>query len=87
MEFWLLRRAITERIGATGMPLPRLISLWGAGILAGMLGLAITHVWAPVSSFVASALAIVTFAAVYGAVTLALGVPEARAMVARVRRR
>jgi hypothetical protein len=69
------------------MPLRRLISLWAVGILAGLLGLAITHLWVPVSSFVASALAIVTFAGVYGAVTLALGVPEARALVARVRRR
>jgi putative peptidoglycan lipid II flippase len=87
VEFWLLRRAIAARIGATGMPLRRLISLWAAGILAGLLGLAITHLWVPVSSFVASALAIVTFAGVYGAVTHALGVPEARALVARVRRR
>ena len=34
-----------------------------------------------------SAVAIGVFALVYGAVTLALGVPEARAIVARVRRR
>jgi putative peptidoglycan lipid II flippase len=87
VEFWLLRREIARRIGATGMQPQRVLALWGAGIVAGVLGLGVTHLWAPVSSLVTSTLAIVAFAVVYGAVTLALGVPEARAIVARVRRR
>ena len=87
VEFWLLRRAIATRIGATGIRPQRVLTLWGAGILAGVLGLAVTHFWAPVSSLVTSALAIIAFAVVYGAVTLALGVPEARAIAARVLRR
>jgi putative peptidoglycan lipid II flippase len=87
VEFWLMRRSITGRIGATGMTRRRLFTLWGAGILAGLAGLAITRLWSGGRSVVGSALAIAAFSLVYGVVTLALGVPEARALVARVRRR
>jgi hypothetical protein len=38
-------------------------------------------------SLVHAALAIAAFAVVYGAVTLALGVPQAQAIASRVRRR
>jgi putative peptidoglycan lipid II flippase len=87
VEFWLLRRSITGRIGATGMAPRQLVALWGAGILAGLVGLAITKLWSSGGSVVGSALAIAAFCLVYGLVTLALGVPEARALVARVGRR
>jgi putative peptidoglycan lipid II flippase len=87
IEFWLLRRSITERIGATGMTRRRLFTLWGAAILSGLVGLMITKLWSGGRSVVGSALAIAAFSLVYGLVTLALGVPEARALVARVRRR
>jgi hypothetical protein len=65
----------------------QLVALWGAGILAGLVGLAITKLWSSGGSVVGSALAIAAFCLVYGLVTLALGVPEARSLVARVRRR
>lgn len=87
VEFWLLRRSITRRIGATGMTRRRLFTLWGAGILAGLAGVAITRLWSGGQSVVGSVLAIAAFALVYGLVTLALGVPEARAIVGRARRR
>ena len=87
VEFWLLRRSITGRIGATGMTRRRLITLWGAGILAGLVGLTITRLWSNGRSAAGSALAIAAFSLVYGLVTLALGVPEARALVSRVTRR
>jgi putative peptidoglycan lipid II flippase len=87
VEFWLLRRAITQRVGATGMSRRRLITLWGSGILAGLLGLAVTRLWSNGQTVVGSALAIAAFSLAYGLATLALGVPEAQAIVARVRRR
>ena len=87
VEFWLLRRSITQRIGATGMSRQRLVMLWGAGILAGVLGLAVSRLWSYGQTFVGSALTVVTFSLAYGLATLALGVPEARAILARVTRR
>jgi putative peptidoglycan lipid II flippase len=87
VEFWLLRRSITRRIGRTGTTRRQLFTLWGAGILAGIVGLAITRLWSGGRSLVGSVLAIAAFSLVYGLVTLALGVPEARALVARVSRR
>jgi hypothetical protein len=87
MEFWLLRRSITQRIGATGMSRRRLFTLWGAGILAGVLGLAVSRLWSYGQTFIGSALAVATFCLAYGLSTLALGVPEARAVLARVTRR
>ena len=87
VEFWLLRRSITGRIGATGLTRRGLVSLWSSAILAGLVGLGITRLWSSGQSVVGSVLAIAAFSLVYGAVTLALGVPEARAILARVRRR
>ncbi len=39
LEFFLLRRAMTQRIGVTGVPLKRLATLWGAAIVSA--GLAV----------------------------------------------
>jgi len=87
VEFWLLRRAITRRIGSTSMSRRQLLTLWGAGIVAGVLGLAVSKFWSYGQTVLGTALAIATFSLVYGLLTLALGVPEARALLARVRRR
>ena len=87
VEFWLLRRSINQRIGATGMSRRGLFALWAAGILAGVLALAVSRLWSHGQTTIGSALAIATFSLVYGVGTLALGVPEARALISRARRR
>ena len=87
LEFLLLRRSISARIGPTGIGAPALARLWGAGLVAGLAGLGVSQLAIGMHHMVRGIAAIATFAIVYGAVTLALGVPEARAIVGRVRRR
>ena len=87
LEFLLLRRAITARIGRTGIALPALARLWGAGLLAGGAGWGVMQLLDPSHQMIRGFAALAAFALVYGVVTLVLGVPEARALVGRVRRR
>jgi putative peptidoglycan lipid II flippase len=86
-EFLLLRRAMARRIGRTGMSRARLARLWAAGLLGGLVGFGIQRSGFGGHHMVTGIAAMLAFALVYGAVTLALGVPAARALVARVRRR
>jgi hypothetical protein len=58
-----------------------------AGLVAAAAGWGVTRLPLAAPRAVQGALAIGAFALVYGAVTLALGVPAARAIAARVRRR
>ncbi|HET9012636.1 MAG TPA: murein biosynthesis integral membrane protein MurJ [Gemmatimonadaceae bacterium] len=87
VEFLLLRRAITARIGRTGIPPAALVRLWGAALLAGGAGWGVMQLVDPAHHLVRGIAAIVAFALVYGLATLALGVPEATALVRRARRR
>lgn len=86
VEFLLLRRSLTKRIGPTGIRRALLLRLWGASLLSGAVGFGVMQLLSPRHQMVRGALAIVAFAVVYGAVTLALGVPEARGLMARVKR-
>ena len=87
MEFYLLRRAITARIGRTALPGGMLPRLWAAGLLAGGAGWLV--MLAPVHghAMLRGMAALAAFAIVYGAATLALGVAEARALSRRILRR
>ena len=87
VEFYLLRRAITARIGRTALPAGALVRLWGAGLTGGAAGFAVMQLMAPSHHMVRGLLALGTFALVYGVTTIALGVPEAKALAARVVRR
>ena len=87
LEFLLLRRAISRRIGRTGIPRMALARLWIAGLAAGAAGWGVMLVLDPRHQMVRGIAALGTFAAVYGAITVALGVPEARALMGRVTRR
>ena len=87
VEFYLLRRAITARIGRTGISLALMARLWGSGLLAGAAGWLVLQTVSPAHQSLRGALALVAFSAVYGLATLALGVPEARAIVEKIRRR
>jgi len=86
VEFLLLRRSLSHRVGPTGIPRALLARLWTASLLSGAVGFGVMHFMSPRHQFVRGALAIVAFAIVYGVSTLALAVPEARALVARARR-
>ncbi|MBA3671083.1 MAG: murein biosynthesis integral membrane protein MurJ, partial [Gemmatimonadaceae bacterium] len=87
VEFYLLRRSITRKIGVTSLPAGRLVRLWGAGLVAAAAGWGAGMLLATRSPMLRGALVLTIFSLVYGLVTLVLGVPEARALVARARRR
>ena len=87
VEYLLLRRSLTARIGATGIAVPALARLWGAGALAGAAGWGAMQLLDPSRQMLRGVAALTIFALVYGLVTVALGVPDARALATRVRRR
>ncbi len=87
VEFYLLRRSISRRIGRTGTPIGQLAQLWGAGIVAGMASFVVQRVLHADHPFVGGVAAMSTFALIYGVATVALGVPQARQISSRVLRR
>jgi putative peptidoglycan lipid II flippase len=87
VEFLLLRRAITSRVGATGVPIATMLRLWSAGLLAGAAGWAVMHLVSPAHPMARGIAALAVCATVYGLVTLAFGVPEAKAITKRILRR
>ena len=87
VEFYLLRRAITARIGRTALPPGTLVQLWGAGLVGGAAGYGVMLLFGTGHHFVRGLAALATFAVVYGIATVALGVPQARAIASRVLRR
>ncbi len=87
VEFFLLRRAITARIGRTALPVSTLVRLWGAGLLGAAAGYGVMLLFGSAHHMMRGLAALATFALVYGALTVALGVPEAKGIAARVLRR
>ena len=87
VEFFLLRRAITARIGRTALPVSTLARLWGAGLLGAAAGYGVMLLFGSAHHMLRGLAALSTFALVYGALTVALGVPEAKGIAARVLRR
>ena len=87
VEFYLLRRAITTRIGRTALPPGRLVQLWAAGLLGGGAGYGVMYVLAASNHLLRGVAALGTFALVYGIATVVLAVPEATALSGRVLRR
>jgi putative peptidoglycan lipid II flippase len=87
LEFLLLRRSISARIGKTGIAPGALLKMWIGGLLAGGAGFGVMSAMDPQHQTIRGIAALIVFAIVYGISTLALGVAEARAIAARVLRR
>jgi putative peptidoglycan lipid II flippase len=87
VEFLLLRRAVTARIGRTGLPRGSLVKLWGAGLAAGAAGFGVMQLISASHPSIRGAVALVVFALAYGVATLAMGIPEAKSIAGRVLRR
>jgi putative peptidoglycan lipid II flippase len=86
VEFTLLRTRLNRRIGVTGLPAALVATLWGAALAAAAAGWGMRVYGLAVSSFVSRALVLLVFGVVYLVATLALGVPEARSALRRLRR-
>ncbi len=87
-EYVGLRAALGARIGPSAVPFGALARLWAAALPAGALGVAVKlAVGDALHPILRGVLVVGAFAVVYAGGTLALGVPEARATVQKLRRR
>lgn len=87
VEFMLLRHRLNTRIGKTGLHARFSASLWIAAAIAAAAAAAVKFATEGLHRFVVAATVLGAFGATYLALTLAFGLPEARAVVARVLRR
>jgi putative peptidoglycan lipid II flippase len=89
VEYVLLRRALTVRLGGLPSLGTALLPLWGAAAMAAGAAWGLRALLVPVGAPTrgAACVLLAVFAAVYGASTLLFGVAEARAVLARVARR
>jgi putative peptidoglycan lipid II flippase len=87
IEFLLLRRGINRRIGVTGVPAGLMVRLWAAALVAGAAGWGVKLLAAGLHRILLGAVVVGAFAVVYGLLTLAMKVPEAAAIVNRVKRK
>jgi putative peptidoglycan lipid II flippase len=86
LEFTLLRRALNRRIGSTGVPAGFIARLWIAALIAAAVSWAALR-WLPLGGPKLRGLVIAgTFGLTYLFSTIALRVPEARALLGRLNR-
>ncbi len=84
VEYSLLRRALSRRIGATHLPPGLVTRLWLAAGLAGAAGWLLRAALPPLHPIALAGLVLLAFGLVYFGVGAAAGVPEARAVLRRV---
>jgi len=92
VEFLLLRRGLTRRIGRFGLPPGLLPRLWGAAAAAAAVTWGLHLLLAPharhgLARTAEAAVALATFTAAYGALALALRIEAARSLWRRIARR
>lgn len=87
IEFLLLRSRMNRRIGVTGLPGRYVASLWAAALVGAAAGWGMRVLVAHQTPFVTRVLVLATYGAIYLLATIALGLPEAARVVARLRRR
>lgn len=86
VEFALLRRGIGKRIGAVHVPGGYLARLWGAAAVAAAAAWALKVMIAGRWPLLVGVIVLGGFGAIYLAVTLAAGVPQASSLLRRIRR-
>jgi putative peptidoglycan lipid II flippase len=86
IEFLLLRSRLNRRIGRTGLPVRYVGVLWSSAGLAAAAAFVVGREAANLQRLVLAAAVFAAFALVYGSLTTIWRVPEALALVARVRR-
>lgn len=84
IEFLLLRSRLNRRIGATGLARSYVAFLWLAAVVAAGVALLIRYGAPTLHRFVLATAVLGSFSLVYGALTVAFGIPEARALLNRV---
>ena len=87
IEYLVLRRTLALRIGDAGVPVPHLLRLWVAAGSAAAAGALVSVSLPGPGPVVRALLTLVTYGATYLLATAALGVGEAKGLLARLRRR
>jgi putative peptidoglycan lipid II flippase len=85
IEFHLLRSRLNRRIGPTGVPARFILSLWGAAAIGAVAGWEMRRLVAGQNRMLGGALVLGTYGVVFLLTTIALGIPESRAALARFR--
>ena len=78
VEFQLLRRAITRRIGTTGVPAARILALWGCALVAGGAGALTARLLEGSHSLLIAAAAVPVFGGTYLGLTYLFRLDDAR---------
>jgi putative peptidoglycan lipid II flippase len=86
VEFVLLRRALVQRIGPSGLPSTFLAKLWSAALAAGAVSWAVHYALGQRSPIPAAILILGIYGTLYFALTLLLKLPEALALFGRAKR-
>ncbi len=87
VEFTLLRRALNQRVGWTGLDRKFLAQLWGMATLAGVIAFAIKYATPHTGPRLQALMVIPAFGAIYLGLAYALDLPEFRGFVGIIRRR
>lgn len=87
IEYLLLRHSIARRIGPTRIPPAALARLLMSAMVAAACGYGVMSALDPARQTLRSVVSLAVFAVAYGVASLALGVPDARSLAARIRRR
>jgi putative peptidoglycan lipid II flippase len=87
IELLLLRRQLNGRLGTTGLPAIRMVQLWGAALVAAAVAWAVRVAVPDVAPAIIAVLVLGAYGAVYLGATVAFGVPDASALLARLRPR
>ena len=85
-EMLMLRRTMNVRIGKTGLPVAYVVRLWSAALAGAAVAWGVKLALPLLHPIVAAALILGPFGLVFAGMSLALGVPEARALL-NVRRK
>ncbi len=86
LEFLLLRRQLNRRIGRTGLPASFTVRLWISAAVGAGAGWIIKWSVAPLHPVAVGALVLGAYGLVYLGMVFALGIPEARGALNRIRR-
>ncbi len=87
VEMLLLRSTLNRRIGRTGLPPSFVAALWTAALAGAAVGWAVKLTFFPPSPILDAVLVLIPYGAVYFVLTMAMGVPEASSLTARLRPR
>ena len=84
LEFLLLRRGMSRRIGAIESPVAYFGRLWFAAVVAAILAWAVRIILHPQRPLIAAVVVLAPYGLAYLLLTMALGIDEARALQRRM---